>query len=151
MQHSISWHVFVCLAMLFLAAHDVGAQPDVLRAPLRAMHKDPFASYLAAPIRPAAPEARPVSAPEVPPMAAPLPVQPVPELDLAFAGRLWQGDGQQVLAMHQGQLLVLQPGLALGNGYVVKTIQPEMVELVYEPLKQVRRWRLPVPPSFEVR
>ena len=137
--------------MLLLATQEVLAQPDVLRTPLRAMRKDPFASYLAAPIRPAAPVPRPVFAPDVPPVAAPLPAQPVPELDLVFAGRLWQGDGQQVLAMHHGQLLVLQPGLALGNGYVVKTIQPEMVELVYEPLKQVRRWRLPMPPSFEVR
>jgi hypothetical protein len=89
--------------------------------------------------------------PDVPPVAAPLPVQTVPELNLAFAGRLGQGPEQQVLVMHQGQLLLLQPGLVLGSGYVVKSIQAEAVELVYEPLKHVRRWSLPVPPSFEIR
>jgi hypothetical protein len=142
-----------------LAADTLGTQTDpeasvpqnlAVRPALRGAMRDPFNGFTQPPAMSAS--AKQINAGVARPVVAELPAAPqAPALELVFLGRLWQDGSVQVLARQQAQILVLQAGTSLPNGYVVKAVGTREVKLNYAPLNHEASWQLPAPPAFETR
>jgi hypothetical protein len=88
--------------------------------------------------------------PSVPVMAAPAPS--APPLNLRFAGRMTNPDGQQMIfAMLAEQAITLSVGQDLPNGYHVDSISERMVKLTFTALGTTASLDLPEPPKYEIR
>ncbi|MBN9409211.1 MAG: hypothetical protein J0H69_08685 [Burkholderiales bacterium] len=116
-----------------------GARPLLTPA-----ERDPFAA--AAPPAVAVP-----AAPVVVPAPAPV-VVAVPSPNLVFQGQVTAPDGQRLVFASLNEVtLQLKEGQALPNGYVVKAISADAVELSHPPTNTSARLELPAAPSYEVR
>lgn len=128
------------------------SQPRMMmRAPLLPPTNDPFAAYVAPQPVSTQSAMRRRSASVVPVPPAPVATPEWPPLDLIYVGRFVLNGQTQVLAQYQGQTVWLTEGATLPNGYVVQTITPNEVALLFESVKHVERWTLPLTPTFETR
>jgi hypothetical protein len=83
--------------------------------------------------------------PGPPPAPEPPPAPTAPALEHRFFGRVVGPDGRQItLLTRTGVPVAVSDGVALDDGYVVESVRPEAVRLVYPPLGTVVD--LPVPP-----
>jgi hypothetical protein len=115
---------------------------ELVRSALEPALRDPFAGVQPA-VVPAAP---------TPPRMVVTPPPAAPPLDLVFAGRMTSPDGQETVFARQGtQIVHLVTGQALSNGYRVRAITDEAVELEYPALNMTARLELPSVPKQEIR
>ncbi len=91
------------------------------------------------------PNLPPPSPPPVPAAALP---PAAPALEHRFFGRVVSPDGQQItLLTRTGVPVAVSEGVPLNDGYVVESVRPEAVRLVYPPLGTVVDLPIPASPS----
>ena len=114
--------------------------------------RDPF--VLEVPPAMAARAIKPVAAPPMVQLAAPVPPPPplAPALNLRFVGRMTGPEGVQSIYASIGETPVtLSVGQSLSNGYRVDAIKERVVELSYPPLNTTTKLDLPEAPAYEIR
>jgi hypothetical protein len=113
--------------------------------------RDPFVPPPPKPVpTPPAPKQAPVAAP---PMTLPAPVVPAPvapSFSLRYLGRMVNPDGRELVLLARGDAPVLVAvGSALDEGYVVKAISKDAVQLVYPALGTLVTVPIPPPPGSQ--
>ena len=103
-----------------------------------------FDPFLVAPAPQEAPNKPPP--PSAPPAPEPPPAPTAPALEYRYFGRVVGPDGQQItLLTRTGAPVPVSEGVPLDDGYIVESVRPDAVRLVYPPLGTVVE--LPLPPS----